>query len=64
VKAILVCITIVSFCLGFALGSYLERTCLNVSENKESIVYENSIYVKVVEGNSLESYLTAAGKKK
>jgi hypothetical protein len=63
-KAIWIFITIVSFCLGFTLGRYLERTCLNVAENKESLVYENSVYVKVIEGTSLESYLTAAGKKK
>jgi len=57
-------IFIVAFCLGCTLGSCLEKRCLNVSENKESLVYENSVYVRVMEGSSLEDYMTAAGKKK
>ena len=63
-KAIWIIITVLSFCLGFTLGSTLEKSCLNIAENKESIVYENSVYVRVMEGTSLDSYLTAAGKKK
>jgi len=64
VKLTAAAIFVVAFCLGFTLGSCLERRCLNVAENKESIVYDNSVYVKVMEGTSLEDYLTAAGKKK
>ena len=51
-----------AFYMGCLAGTYYERPGL--SENKQTLVYEGSVYVRAIEGTTLESYLTAAGKKK
>jgi hypothetical protein len=63
-KAFWIAMIVIAFCLGFTLGRTLEKSCLNLAENKESLVYENSVYVKAIEGGTIESYLTGAGKGK
>jgi len=52
-----------SFYLGIMAGSAIERRYYQVAEDKTSLIYEGSVYVRVVEGTALEDYLTAAGKK-
>jgi len=56
-------IAVCFFCIGFAAGSCLEKRCLNVAENKESLVFENSVYVRLADGGSMDDILTAAGRK-
>ena len=63
-KAFWIAMIVIAFCVGFTLGRMLEKSCYAVAENKESLVFENSVYVKAIEGGTLESYATAAGKKK
>ena len=50
------------FFLGMTVGSAIERRSYHIAEDKESLVYENSVYVRVIEGTTIEDYLTAAGK--
>jgi hypothetical protein len=60
----LLTIVICVFGLGFCSGFLAERATLNVAKDKTTIIYEGSVYVRVIEGDSLEDYLTAAGGKK
>jgi len=57
-------IILTAFFLGFLAGAAIERRCYHVSEDKQSLVFENSVYVRAVEGTTMEDYLTAAGRKK
>jgi len=56
-------LVLTAFGLGFCMGAAVERRYYHVSEDRLSLVYEGSVYVRAVEGTTLEDYLTAAGKK-
>jgi hypothetical protein len=61
-KIIWIMIAILSFLCGLIAGKNLEQANYHISETKESLVYEGSVYVRAVEGTSIQDYLTAAGK--
>ena len=62
-KAIWIILLVAAFGIGFCLGAASERKDYLFSAGRESMVYEGAVYVWVVEGTTLEDYLTAAGKK-
>jgi hypothetical protein len=52
------------FSLGFIVGSAFERRSLHMSDNQETIIYQGFVYTRIMGENTLESYLTAAGRSK
>ena len=62
-KTVWFILLVASFGIGFCLGAASERKDYLFSADRGSLVYEGAVYVRVVEGTTLEDYLTAAGKK-
>ena len=54
----------IAFLAGWWLSARVERASFHVAENKEMLTYEGAVYVRAIEGTSLEDYLTAAGRPK
>ena len=63
-RLLLVTLAIGIFGLGCCVGGAVERRCLQAADDGMVLTYQGAVYVRAVEGMTLESYLTAAGKGK
>lgn len=52
----------IAFYLGCVIGTRIERMNYDISENKQCIVYQGEVYMKL-DDTPLNNYLTAMGKK-
>jgi hypothetical protein len=61
---VLIIIGIFLFGLGFIVGSACERRCLNIADDQKTLIYQGVVYIQVYQDNTLEGFLTAAGRKR
>ena len=50
------------FSLGFIVGSACERRSIHMSDNQETLIYQGAVYTRIMGDNTIEGYMTAAGK--
>ena len=49
---------------AFRCGVAVEQRSYSFSEDKGVLFYDGAVYVRAMEGTTIENYLTAAGKPK